>query len=740
MTLRRKTLLIIAGTFYGVIILLFFISRNILLESYADLERLGTQRDVERVLTAYSNELASLETTTTDWAAWDDTYAFIADANEDYIRSNLTNSTFTELELNLMLYIDSSRHIVFGQAFDLETEEPAPPPPSMAKYLADHDFLFAHPDEESSYTGIILLPEGPMIISSQPILPSEGEGPVRGTLIMGRYLDADKVNKLAELTLLSITLHEYNDLRVPPDFTTARSSFSVASPVFVQPLSEKSIAGYTTIRDIGGHPALILRVDAPRDIYHQGQSAISYLILTIVGVSLAFGLVTILLLEKQVLAPLSYLSRSVSDIGMGGKLSARVSVTGSDELFKLGATINGMLSALEQSETELRASEEHYRLLAEHATDVIYVMDVNLKFTYVSPSVTRLSGHSVEEAVAQSLDQVLTPASFNHAMDVSAEEAAKESEKTRDLTRSRTLELEVKRKDGSTVWVEATMTALRDTADNVIGILGVARDITERKKAEAKLQELYKEEKTLRQDLEAEINKRVEFTRALVHELKTPITPVLASSELLLEEIKEGGPLWELAQNISQGAYNLNQRIDELLDLARGEVGMLHLNPEPVDSGQLLRNIVDSVRPLARKNGHLLNAKLPSSLPVIRADEDRLRQVVLNLLNNAFKFTPAGGSITVRARKSEDNLIVEVQDTGRGISKEEQEKLFEPYQQLERERARLSGLGLGLSLAKKLVELHGGRIWVQSEKGEGSTFSFSIPLNVNEKQNSPAKG
>ncbi len=481
-------------------------------------------------------------------------------------------------------------------------------------------------------------------------------------------------------------------------------------------------------------------MDAPRDIYNQGQSAISYLILTIVGVSLAFGLVTILLLEKQVLSRLSYLSRSVSDIGTGGKLSARVSVSGSDELSRLGATINGMLAALEQSETELRDSEEHYRLLAEHATDVIFVTDVNLNFTYVSPSVTRLTGHSVAEAVALSLDQVLTPDSFNHAKDVFAEEVTRESEATKDLARSRTLELEVIRKDGSTVWVEATMTALRDAANNVIGLLGGARDITARKKAEAKLQELYKEEKALRQDLEAEINKRVEFTRALVHELKTPITPVLASSELMLEEIKEGGPLWELAQNISQGAYNLNQRIDELLDLARGEVGMLHLNPEPVDSGQLLRSIVDSVRPLARKNGHSLHAELPPSLPVIRADEDRLRQVVLNLLNNAFKFTPAGGSITVRARKSEDNLVVEVQDTGRGIDKAEQGKLFEPYQQLEGERTRLSGLGLGLSLSKKLVELHGGQIWVQSEKGKGSTFSFSIPLNANEQKDGPVKG
>ncbi len=605
MTLRRKTLLIIAGTFYGVIILLFFISRNILLESYSDLERQSTQRDVERVLTAYSQVLSSLDTTTSDWAAWDDTYAFIADPGEEYIRSNLTNSTFIELQLNLILYADSAGQIVFSKAFDLEDEEEMPVPPSISAYLAEHDFLVAHQNKESGYTGTIALAEGPMIISSHPILTSEDEGPVRGALIMGRYLDETTVGGLAEITLLSLTIHKFSDPQLPPDFSAALASISAASPIFIQPLSEQSIAGYTVIEDISKRPALMLRVDAPRDIYQQGQSAISYLILTIVGVSLAFGLVTILLLEKQVLSRLSYLSRNVQDIGTSGKLNARVSVPGSDELSRLGATINGMLAALEQSETELR--------------------------------------------------------------------------------------------------------------------------------------QLFENEKQLRQELEAEINKRVEFTRALVHELKTPITPVLASSELLLEEVKRSGPMWELAHNISQGAYNLNQRIDELLDLARGEVGMLHLNLESVDSGRLLRSIVDSVKPLARKNRHILKAELPSSLPVIQADKDRLRQVVLNLLNNAFKFTPAGGSITVKARKNGTYLVVEVMDTGRGISQEEQEKLFEPYQQLERERARLAGLGLGLSLSKKLVELHGGQIWVQSEKDKGSTFGFSLPLEANQQTESRAK-
>ena len=321
--------------------------------------------------------------------------------------------------------------------------------------------------------------------------------------------------------------------------------------------------------------------------------AIAYLMLMIVGAGLLFGIVTILLLEKQVLSRLTRLSNSIRSIGTSGDITARVSLPGADELSVLAGTINGLLAAMEQSEGEMR--------------------------------------------------------------------------------------------------------------------------------------ELYNEERTLRQTLEDEINKRVEFTRALVHELKTPVTPIMASSELLLQKL-ENEPLHGLAQNINQGANNLNRRIDELLDLARGEIGTLRLNPEPMNPKQLLQTIVDEEKPVAMRNGQTLDAELPDSLPVIVADEERFQQVVLNLLNNAVKFTPPGGKITLRARVEGDNLTVEVQDTGIGISQSEQKVLFEPYRSLKSDRERLSGLGLGLSLSKKLVELHRGRIWVKSKKDKGSTFSFSIPL------------
>jgi len=181
-------------------------------------------------------------------------------------------------------------------------------------------------------------------------------------------------------------------------------------------------------------------------------------------------------------------------------------------------------------------------------------------------------------------------------------------------------------------------------------------------------------------------------------------------------------------QSIDRSASNLNRRIDELIDLIRGETDMLPLNLESVDAVSLLREIGYEMMPVVLRDGHSLTVELPSSNPVVSADRDRLRQVVQNLLNNASKFTPPGGKITLMAREDGVNLVVEVHDTGLGIGKEDQERLFDPYYRRVEDRERLSGLGLGLALSKKLVELHGGQIWVKSKKGKGSTFGFSLSL------------
>ena len=291
-------------------------------------------------------------------------------------------------------------------------------------------------------------------------------------------------------------------------------------------------------------------------------------------------------------------------------------------------------------------------------------------------------------------------------------------------------ELRVWHKNGSLRIVEVSGQNLLDNPA-VKGVVANIRDITERRQAEEQLHQLYQQEKELRHQVEEEMKRRVEFTRALAHELKTPLTPVLAAADLLVSELQEE-PLLTLAKNIRQGASNLGSRIDELLDLARGEVGMLQLKLDWVDILRLLRDIADGMAPLASRRGQSLVLMLPATLPQVKADAARLQQVVTNLVNNALKFTSVGGSVKLKAKQRNSTIVVEVQDTGRGISKEDQRYLFQPYHRVQMEDSK--GLGVGLALCKMLVELHNGKIWVKSSPGKGSTFGFSLPLERAEKQ------
>ncbi|MBM4462595.1 MAG: PAS domain S-box protein [Chloroflexi bacterium] len=494
-------------------------------------------------------------------------------------------------------------------------------------------------------------------------------------------------------------------------------------------------------------------------------------------------------------------------------------------------------------EDALRESEQRYRLLAENVTDVITSTGMNGQPVYISPSITRLLGYSVEEAMDHPPEQSLTPASAKMAREWLAKVLAGDADEESPQSRRRPVELEFYRKDGSTVWAETSSSIVRDShgqplevvsvlrdiserkqaehlfrtlfgssptgayiaqhgkfqmanhqfeeltgyteeelrgmhplnlvlpddrsmvRENAIKMLkgqlspmyefrlvnkdgqirwllekatsiqyqgqratlGVLMDITERKQAEQKIQETCEEERKLRSELQAEIKKRVDFTRGLVHELKTPLTSVIASSELLASELPEG-PLLRMARNISRSADNLNKRVDELLDVARGEMGMLQLSLTTVDPLPLLQELADEMSPVASNRQQSLVLDLPPFLPPVSADADRLRQVVLNLLGNACKFTGERGKITLRGRGKGDKLVVEVEDTGPGIGEEEQQQLFTPYYRVEGNGKRFRGLGLGLALCKTLVELHGGQIWVNSKKGAGSTFGFSVPL------------
>ncbi len=374
-----------------------------------------------------------------------------------------------------------------------------------------------------------------------------------------------------------------------------------------------------------------------------------------------------------------------------------------------------------KAEKGLELSEEKFRPMFENSDALVLHVDRDGLVINANEKIEELTGHPRNEIVGKHFAHfdVFKPDASQSILQL-FREAVEHNTKFSG-------EVELVYPNGDTRIIEPNANLIKRSGQ-VESVLVLMKDITERKKSEEKLAKLYTQERELRQHIEIEMKRRVDFTRTVAHELKTPLTPVLASIDSLLSELHDDR-LLGLANNISRGAASLDNRINELLDLARGEIGILEFNPEPVDLLQILRETIETITPLAINCGQSLKLDVPNALPLVQADASRIQQVLLNLLNNAIKFTPQDGTIKLKVRENDGSVIIEIQDTGRGMSKKQQERAFEPYRRLLNDKDHSDGLGLGLALCKTLVELHGGKIWGRSRAGKGSTFAFSLPIN-----------
>ena len=228
------------------------------------------------------------------------------------------------------------------------------------------------------------------------------------------------------------------------------------------------------------------------------------------------------------------------------------------------------------------------------------------------------------------------------------------------------------------------------------------------------------------QDAEAS---KAEFLAMASHEMRTPLALMHNATELLVDQADQPGeiPQQELLQIVARNIDRMSRRVAELLDLARMEAGNLTLRLRPTDLTPLVAEVADSVRPMLEGKEQKLSLALPSRLPTVSGDPDRVQQVLLNLIANASRHTPSKTQITVRARDDGEAVTVEVEDNGPGIPEERLERL------LDRERRPFAtdGHGLGLVIVRRLVALHGGRLWARSEPGEGSVFAFALPRSTN---------
>jgi signal transduction histidine kinase len=245
---------------------------------------------------------------------------------------------------------------------------------------------------------------------------------------------------------------------------------------------------------------------------------------------------------------------------------------------------------------------------------------------------------------------------------------------------------------------------------------------------------LFREIEVKSREVEAASRHKSEFLANMSHELRTPLNAIIGYSELLEEEAGDldGGRLVPDLQKIAIAAKHQLSLINDILDLSKIEAGRMELEPTDFDLPSAIDNTLTLVHERATRRGIALGRAIDGRVGVIRGDERKIKQVLLNVLSNALKYTPEGGRIDVGATVSEGLVEVSVADTGVGIAPEDQEAVFEEFRQVGSADKKVEGTGLGLALSRRFIELHGGRIWVMSELGHGSTFTFTIPIAARE--------
>ena len=387
------------------------------------------------------------------------------------------------------------------------------------------------------------------------------------------------------------------------------------------------------------------------------------------------------------------------------------------------------LSSGEDITLRIKAEQEFWynftllKTISEGTTDGIYVKDRDGRYTFINSTVERFFGKSAKEIMGKRDDEIFPKDA--------EQESALEIMKTDRLVMTTGISKLVEEKimfDGETRVYLSNKSPYKDEHGRIIGLIGISRDITERYHEEVARLELYQREKEARIIAEKAVRFRDELVAMVSHDMKNPLTGITLNADLLFKESVEKNVVKKYIKHIRESAGRMNRMIEDLLDAYKGESGEFSLEKgrDVREALPMIKEAIESQEAIAKEKSIRLEACVPNRLPSISANPDRLQQVFRNLIGNAIKFTPCGGKIIVSAKESNNFVRFSVKDNGPGIDSELLPHVFERFSQAPK-TAKL-GAGLGLAIAKAVVEAHGGRIWVESRKEEGSTFFFTIPI------------
>lgn len=420
-------------------------------------------------------------------------------------------------------------------------------------------------------------------------------------------------------------------------------------------------------------------------------------LLAVLGLGVLSSLPVAYLVARRTTQPLAEVSAVARRVAAGDH-SARVLPNRRDEAGDLIRAFNQMVEKQRETIDSLNEDHEQFSAVLDHMADGVLITDNMGIVSLINPAALRLLNTTAEQAVDRPYASVVR---HHHLIEL--------WQRCRAQNREQIEAVEI----GAELFLQAVVTPFQRYG--AAGYLIILQDLTQVRRLQ-----------TMRRD----------FISNLSHELRSPLASLRAVVETLQDGALQDPPAAErFLERAEREVDTMTQMVEELTELSQIESGQIRLRLEPVCVTDLAAVPLERLRPQAERGNLTIHVEIPNELPAVLVDLERTQQVITNLLHNAIKFTPPGGEIHISAREENrparhaSEIVVEVRDTGIGISRQDLPRVFERFYKSDRARTRgRGGTGLGLAIARHIIEAHGGRIWVQSKEGRGSSFYFSLPI------------
>ncbi|MFH2067108.1 MAG: PAS domain S-box protein [Pseudomonadota bacterium] len=482
--IKTKVIFILIGVFFGFAAIDYGIQHVILFPGFLEIEKDRAVENTKRITQAINNELEHLDTLCHDWSAWDATYTYAADPSDAYIEENLPESVFDDNKLSYIGILNRDRRILYHQAMDLSEKRKITIGRFPDDVFPESHPLLAYPLagkslSEVTIKGILMTDKGPMLISSRPILANSNEGPIRGSMIMGRLFNEDMVRKIREQTRIHFSVYPILPDSIPSSLQGIPSHITQEAPYFIQAAGEDLLRVYTVIKELEGKLFLLLEVNNSREISTKGTDMIGDAFLLKIALSITIVLI-LLMLQQTVFKKIEKLTNHVQSIQQTGDLSKRIETAGRDEINILANEFNRLLEQLhekteksKQFEDELQNSERKFRTIIENAPGVVFILDLSGDLLLFEGKGVDVLGLQPNQVTGQSVftifhDQPETIRNIQKAM----------------AGNTFTVDIAVRKLIFAT-----TFAPYRDRTGELIGTIGIATNITERKMAEEALRE-----------------------------------------------------------------------------------------------------------------------------------------------------------------------------------------------------------------------------------------------------------